>query len=77
MTLPVAVAALVPDKVAWSVTAVRAGTEIFGSDFPHVEGMSNPISYVEELAGLPEEDIKKIMGGNMINLLGIKVPAGV
>jgi hypothetical protein len=29
------------------------------------------------LAGLPEEDIQKIMGGNMIDLLGIKVPAGV
>jgi predicted TIM-barrel fold metal-dependent hydrolase len=50
---------------------------IFGSDFPHVEGLAQPLSYVDELAGLPEADIQKIMGGNMIDLLGIKVPASV
>ena len=59
------------------VQLLGADNVIFGSDFPHVEGMSNPLSYIDELAGLPEEDIKKIMGGNMIDLLGIKVPAGV
>ena len=39
---------------------------IFGSDYPHVEGLADPLSYVDELAGLPEEDIRKIMGGNMM-----------
>jgi predicted TIM-barrel fold metal-dependent hydrolase len=48
---------------------------IFGSDFPHVEGLANPVSYIDELSGLPEEDIKKIMGGNMMGLLGAKVTA--
>jgi predicted TIM-barrel fold metal-dependent hydrolase len=50
---------------------------IFGSDFPHVEGMADPITYVDELAGLSEADIAKIMGGNMMRLLGIDaaVPA--
>jgi hypothetical protein len=33
------------------------------------------VSYVDELAGLPEADIRKIMGGNMMGLLGTKVPA--
>jgi predicted TIM-barrel fold metal-dependent hydrolase len=59
------------------VELLGAENVIFGSDYPHVEGMSNPISYVDELVGLPEEDIKRIMGGNMIDLLGVKVPAGV
>jgi predicted TIM-barrel fold metal-dependent hydrolase len=59
------------------VKLLGAENVIFGSDFPHVEGLSNPLSYVDELAGLPEEDIRKIMGGNMMDLLGIKVPAGV
>ena len=59
------------------IELLGAENVIFGSDFPHVEGMSNPISYIDELVGLPEEDIKKIMGGNMIDLLKIKVPAGV
>ena len=32
------------------------GTEhvLFGSDFPHPEGLADPASYVDELAGLPE-----------------------
>jgi predicted TIM-barrel fold metal-dependent hydrolase len=44
---------------------------LFGSDYPHPEGMSDPISYVDELAGLPEGDIAKIMGGNLSALLGL------
>jgi predicted TIM-barrel fold metal-dependent hydrolase len=56
------------------VELLGAGHVIFGSDFPHVEGLADPLSYVNELSGLPEQDIKKIMGGNMIDLLGIKVP---
>ena len=57
------------------VELLGADNIIFGSDYPHVEGLANPISYVDELVGLPEEDIRKIMGGNMMDLLGTKVPA--
>ncbi len=53
------------------VRLLGADHVIFGSDFPHVEGMADPLTYVDELAGLPEEDIRKIMGGNMMELLGI------
>jgi predicted TIM-barrel fold metal-dependent hydrolase len=38
---------------------------LFGSDFPHPEGLEHPPSYVKELDGLPAEDIRKIMGGNL------------
>jgi predicted TIM-barrel fold metal-dependent hydrolase len=44
---------------------------IFGSDFPHVEGLADPVSWAEELHGLDEETLKKVMGGNMMDLLGI------
>ncbi|MGE0877381.1 MAG: amidohydrolase family protein [Acidimicrobiia bacterium] len=53
------------------VKLLGADHVIFGSDFPHVEGMSDPITYVDELHGLPESDIAKIMGGNMMDLLGL------
>jgi predicted TIM-barrel fold metal-dependent hydrolase len=56
------------------VELLGADHVIFGSDYPHVEGLADPISYAEELKGLPEADIQKIMGGNMIDLLKIKVP---
>ena len=50
---------------------------IFGSDFPHVEGLADPITYVDELEGLPDDQVRLIMGGNMMRLLGIdaQVPA--
>jgi predicted TIM-barrel fold metal-dependent hydrolase len=48
---------------------------LFGSDYPHPEGLADPASYVEELAGLPDESIRKIMGGNLARLLNVSVPA--
>jgi predicted TIM-barrel fold metal-dependent hydrolase len=46
---------------------------LFGSDYPHPEGLANPVSYIDELAHLPDALVRKIMGGNLAQL--IKVPA--
>jgi predicted TIM-barrel fold metal-dependent hydrolase len=50
---------------------------LFGSDYPHPEGLADPASYMEELAGLPDESIRKIMGGNLGRLMNVPdaVPA--
>jgi len=48
---------------------------LFGSDFPHPEGLGDPISYVDDLEGLPREDVVKIMGANLARLLKVSVPA--
>jgi predicted TIM-barrel fold metal-dependent hydrolase len=45
---------------------------LFGSDYPHPEGLADPVSYVDELAGLPEETVRKIMGGNLARLMGLE-----
>ncbi len=57
------------------VNLLGADHVIFGSDFPHVEGLADPLTYVDELSGLPDEDVRKIMGGNLMELLGVGVPA--
>jgi predicted TIM-barrel fold metal-dependent hydrolase len=44
---------------------------IFGSDFPHIEGLADPLSWAKELHGLPEDELRLVMGGNMMQLLGI------
>ena len=44
---------------------------LFGSDFPHPEGLADPVSYVEELDGLPDETVRKIMGGNLARLMNV------
>jgi predicted TIM-barrel fold metal-dependent hydrolase len=42
---------------------------LFGSDYPHPEGLADPISYVDALKGLSDADQAKIMGGNLARLL--------
>jgi predicted TIM-barrel fold metal-dependent hydrolase len=42
---------------------------LFGSDYPHPEGLAEPISYVDRLAELPHDDIARIMGGNLADIM--------
>ena len=44
---------------------------LFGSDYPHPEGMSDPITFVDELDFLSKEDQAKVMGGNLAQLMGV------
>ncbi|MGD0311553.1 MAG: amidohydrolase family protein [Acidimicrobiales bacterium] len=53
---------------------VGADHILFGSDYPHPEGLRDPISYVDELKALDDEDTAKIMGGNLAGLMGVGVP---
>lgn len=47
---------------------------LFGSDWPHGEGLESPVSFVEELKDFGEADIRKIMRDNALDLLGVKAP---
>ena len=44
---------------------------LFGSDYPHPEGLADPVSYIDELKGLSDEHIRKIMGGNLAKLMNV------
>jgi predicted TIM-barrel fold metal-dependent hydrolase len=58
------------EDVMGIVNAIGADNVVFGSDFPHPEGMSDPTSFVEELDDtLSEADKAKIMGGNLSKLM--------
>jgi predicted TIM-barrel fold metal-dependent hydrolase len=54
------------------VRLLGADRVLFGSDYPHPEGLADPITFVDELAGLPEEDIRKVMGGNLARLMHVE-----
>jgi predicted TIM-barrel fold metal-dependent hydrolase len=45
---------------------------LFGSDYPHPEGLADPASYVQQLQDAPEETVRKIMGGNLARLMGVE-----
>jgi predicted TIM-barrel fold metal-dependent hydrolase len=42
---------------------------IFGSDFPHAEGLSKPLDYLEEFKEFSDSDIEKVFSSNLKNLL--------
>ena len=43
----------------------------FGSDYPHVEGLSDPIGWIDEIADLQLDQIEMVMGGNARGLIGL------
>lgn len=42
---------------------------LFGSDYPHAEGLAEPRDYVDALEGLPREAVEQILSGNMRRIL--------
>jgi predicted TIM-barrel fold metal-dependent hydrolase len=60
------------DGLAELVDAIGSDRVLFGSDFPHPEGLADPLSFVDDLPdGLPRSDVVRIMGGNLASLLQI------
>jgi predicted TIM-barrel fold metal-dependent hydrolase len=51
------------------VELLGADRVLFGSDFPHPEGLADPLSFVDELTGLDHDDVAKIMGGNLAQMM--------
>lgn len=58
----------------WEENPVRAAENIgidrtlFGSDWPHIEGIAEPASYVDSLSGLDPLEVRKIMRDNAVSL---------
>ena len=44
---------------------------LFGSDYPHPEGLADPVRYVDELSKMTLEEQAKVMGGNLASLVGV------
>lgn len=66
------------DDISELVDLLGADHLLFGSDYPHPEGLAEPCSYVEHLpADLPEDDVAKIMGGNLSRLMGVEATVAV
>lgn len=42
---------------------------LFGSDYPHPEGLAEPASYIDAIKNMSEEHQAKIMGGNLARLI--------
>ena len=55
--------------------ADRIGVDriLFGSDWPHGEGLESPLSFTDELGGFDDAGVRKIMRDNALDFLGVNV----
>jgi predicted TIM-barrel fold metal-dependent hydrolase len=57
------------------IDLIGADRVCFGSDYPHPEGLDDPLAWRHELPDLPATDVEKIMSTNMFDLIGLAAPA--
>jgi predicted TIM-barrel fold metal-dependent hydrolase len=60
------------ENVPRAVEAVGVEPIVFGSDFPHGEGLPDPGVYMGQIATFSEDDQKAIMRGNLARYLGLE-----
>jgi predicted TIM-barrel fold metal-dependent hydrolase len=60
-----------PDPKGLIDLGLPADHLMFGSDFPHPEGMADPLAYSEIVEDLPDEDQAFIMGGSIEKALRV------
>ena len=56
------------DDVNEIVELMGADRVIFGSDWPHIEGLPQPLDYLVELKEFDDDDVKKIIHDNVTHL---------
>ena len=56
------------DDAVEIVSLMGSDRVIFGSDWPHIEGMPRPLDYVTELSALSDADRKRVLLDNAIGL---------
>jgi predicted TIM-barrel fold metal-dependent hydrolase len=62
------------DRLAKLIEVMGADHVLFGSDYPHPEGLAEPCSYIDHLpSGLPKESVAAIMGGNLARIMRVPV----
>ncbi|WP_416211383.1 amidohydrolase family protein [Frankia sp. Cas3] len=63
------------NDVKETIDVVGADRVIFGSDYPHPEGMAEPLAYLDELAGFDPALQQRVMRDNALAFLGAPTTA--
>jgi predicted TIM-barrel fold metal-dependent hydrolase len=59
------------DDIPGLIDLIGADRVLFGSDYPHPEGVAEPVEFADELAGQPADVVRRIMRDNNADLLGL------
>jgi predicted TIM-barrel fold metal-dependent hydrolase len=62
------------DSVSGLISLLGADRVCFGSDFPHPEGLDDPVAWVDQLDDVAPADIARVMSTNMFDLMGLTAP---
>ncbi|MEU9272972.1 amidohydrolase family protein [Streptomyces sp. NPDC048251] len=64
------------DDIGAIAAELGADRLLFGSDYPHPEGLAQPVSYADHLPkDMSAEDVAKVMGGNLAEIMRVPVTA--
>jgi len=64
------------ESVAAVIGLMGADRVCFGSDYPHPEGLAEPLSFVDQLGTIERGDLERVMSTNLSELVGVARPAG-
>jgi predicted TIM-barrel fold metal-dependent hydrolase len=68
------VSAFHEDDLSEFIDAMGVDHLLFGSDYPHPEGLAEPLSYLDHLpSSMAQEDVEKVMGGNLARIMRVGV----
>jgi len=62
------------ESVNGLIQLMDADRVCFGSDFPHPEGLAEPLQFLEQATDVAPEHLERIMSTNMFELLGLPRP---
>jgi predicted TIM-barrel fold metal-dependent hydrolase len=65
------------DDIRGLADLIGADHVLFGSDWPHAEGLADPSSFVHDLEGFSEDEIRLVMRENALGLVGGRAAAEV
>jgi len=64
------VAPFYEDDIRALADAIGVDHVLFGSDYPHAEGLADPSAFVDDLAGFDDAEVRTIMRDNARSLIG-------
>ncbi|HET6953809.1 MAG TPA: amidohydrolase family protein [Acidimicrobiales bacterium] len=70
------VAPFYEDDMALLKDVLGADRLLFGSDFPHTEGLPEPTAFVKDIPTFSPEETRRIMRDNVLDLLAVTPPRG-
>ena len=63
------VAPFYEDDIRGLADCIGVDHVLFGSDYPHAEGLADPLAFVDDLDGFSDAEVRQVMSSNALSLL--------